>query len=116
LADFGSPPPLSSDADLKSRALDLVSNSGVDLGEVLPASDLDRIARASRDGSAARRSAVLDAEPGAVGRIARHIKRHTDAQELAGRFRARPDLAKSEDKGEGSDLVRAYLLIDAALA
>ena len=34
----------------------------------------------------------------------------------SGVSRARPDLAKSEKKGEGSDLVRAYLLIDAALA
>jgi len=38
-----------------------------------------------------------------------------DAHTLATQFRSRPDLAKSEKKGEGSDLVRAYLLIDAAL-
>lgn len=116
LADFSSPPPLDPDADMKSRALDLMDKAGVNLGDVLPAIDLDRIARASRDGAAARRGAVLDAAPGAVSRIARHLKRNEDAHDLAIRFRARPDLAKSGDKDQGSDLVRAYLLIDAALA
>ncbi len=115
LADFRSPPPVNAPIDLKSRALDLVADAGVDLGDVLPASDLDRIARASRDGAAARRGAVIDAAPGAVNRIARHLNRSAEAQEAASKFRARPDLAKS-DKSEGSELVRAYLLIDAALA
>ena len=115
LADFGSTP-ANPDAELKTRAIDLVTNSGVDLSDVLQPSDLERIARSSRDGASARRRAVLDAAPGAVGRIARHVKRNTNAQELASQFRARPDLAKSDNKGEGSDLVRAYLLIDAALA
>ena len=49
-------------------------------------------------------------------RLSRHLKRSTDAHLTAQAFRARPDLAKSERKGEGSELVRAYLLIDAALA
>ncbi len=115
LADFGTTP-ANPDAELKTRAIDLVTNSGVDLSDVLQPSDLERIARSSRDGASARRRAVLDAAPGAVGRIARHVKRNTNAQELASQFRARPDLAKSDNKGEGSDLVRAYLLIDAALA
>ena len=52
---------------------------------------------------------------GPVSRVARHINRSAEAQEVANRFRARPDLARSSDKDEGSDLVRAYLLIDAAL-
>lgn len=111
LASFGSP-----DDDLKAGAINLVINSGVDIEDVLQPIDLERIARSSRDGANARRRAVLDAAPGAVGRIARHVRRSSSAQELASQFRSRPDLAKSEKKGEGSELVRAYLLIDAALA
>ena len=65
--------------------------------------------------TAARRRAVADAAPAAVGRIARYVKRNADAHMVAAEFRARPDLAKSDRKGEGKDLVRAYLLIDAAL-
>ena len=49
-------------------------------------------------------------------RIARHVQRNEHARGLAMQFRARPDLAKSENKSESGDLVRAYLLIDAALA
>lgn len=116
LADFRSPHRALSDAALKSGAIELVTDCGVDLSAVLPEDDLDRIARASRNGASARRGAVTDAAPGAVSRIARHVKRNADAQDLASRFRARPDLAKSDNKGQGSDLVRAYLLIDAALA
>lgn len=115
LVDFKAAPS-NPDAELKARAIDLVTNSGVDLEDVLQPSDLERIARSSRDGASARRRAVLDAAPGAVGRIARHVKRNAAAQEWAMQFRSRPDLAKSEKKGEGSELVRAYLLIDAALA
>ena len=59
---------------------------------------------------------MTDAAPGAVNRVARHIKRDAAARTIASEFRARPDLAKSDKKGEASDLVRAYLLIDAALA
>lgn len=111
LVNFGSP-----DEELKAGAINLVINCGVDIDEVLQPVDLERIARSSREGANARRRAVLDAAPGAVGRIARHVRRNTTAQELAAQFRSRPDLAKSEKKGEGPDLVRAYLLIDAALA
>lgn len=111
LAEVGNP-----DDALKAHAINLVINSGVDIEDVLAPVDLERIARSSREGASARRRAVVDAAPGAVGRIARHVKRSTSAQDLASQFRARPDLAKSEKKGEGSDLVRAYLLIDAALA
>jgi hypothetical protein len=115
LVDFGGAAH-SPDADLKMGAVNLVTNAGVDLDDVLQPADLERIARSSREGASSRRRAVLDAAPGAVGRIARHVKRNSDAQSLATQFRARPDLAKSDKKGEGSDLVRAYLLIDAALA
>jgi hypothetical protein len=59
---------------------------------------------------------VENVAPVAVSRIARQLNRDLDARALAAEFRARPDLAKSDNKGEGSDLVRAYLLIDAALA
>lgn len=117
LADFGAPAnEIDPDTELKTGAVDLVTNAGVDLDDVLQAADLERIARCSRDGATARRRAVIDAAPGAVTRLARHLKRSTDAHMTAQAFRARPDLAKSERKGEGSELVRAYLLIDAALA
>lgn len=104
------------DASLKTEALDLVTDAGVDLDDVLRASDLERIARHSRDGASARRRAVEDAAPGAITRIARYLNRNEKAHLVANEFRARPDLAKSEHKGESGDLVRAYLLIDAALA
>ncbi|MBC7769741.1 MAG: hypothetical protein H7124_13250 [Phycisphaerales bacterium] len=111
LASFGN-----ADDELKAGAINLVINSGVDIDDVLQPVDLERIARSSREGASARRRAVVDAAPGAVVRIARHVKRNMTAQELASQFRARPDLAKSDKKNEGPDLVRAYLLIDAALA
>lgn len=117
LADFGRDEPVvDTDANLKGGALDLVIDSGVDLDDVLNASDLERIARCSRDGASARRRAVIDAAPGAVTRISRYMKRNTNAHDTAAQFRSRPDLAKSEKKSESGDLVRAYLLIDAALA
>lgn len=116
LADFGTPERKNPDDALKTNVVDLVFKAGVDLDDVLHAGDLERIARCSREGATARRRAVIDAAPGAVTRISRHVKRNGDAHTLATQFRSRPDLAKSEKKGEGSDLVRAYLLIDAALA
>jgi hypothetical protein len=117
LADFGrNEKVVDTDRQIKTRAIDLVTNAGVDLDDVLAAADLERIARCSRDGASARRRAVIDAAPGAVTRIVRHMKRNADAHDTAITFRSRPDLAKSENKEEGSDLVRAYLLIDAALA
>jgi hypothetical protein len=117
LADFGrSQKVVDTDGQIKAGAIDLVTNSGVDLDEVLDAADLERIARCSREGASARRRAVIDAAPGAVTRIVRHMKRNVDSHDTAIAFRSRPDLAKRENKTEGSDLVRAYLLIDAALA
>lgn len=116
LADFGHKAPVNTDAQVQSGALDLVTNAGVDLSDILDAADLDRIARCSREGASARRRAVIDAAPGAVTRIVRHMKRDADAHNVAVAYRSRPDLAKSEKKGEGAELVRAYLLIDAALA
>ncbi|MCX7357394.1 MAG: hypothetical protein NT015_04515 [Alphaproteobacteria bacterium] len=117
LADFGRDEPVvDTDGQTKKAAVDLVTNAGVGLDDVLAAGDLERIARCSRDGASARRRAVIDAAPGAVTRIVRHMKRNADAHDTAITFRSRPDLAKSENKEEGSDLVRAYLLIDAALA
>lgn len=111
LADFGAPDP---DAALKSDAIELVNDAGVDLTTTLNAQALETVANRSRMGPVARRRAVAEAAPVAVSRIARHLKRNPDAKTVAGAFRARPDLAKAEEKG--SDLVRAYLLIDAALA
>ncbi|MES1198936.1 MAG: hypothetical protein ABUS48_03045 [Pseudomonadota bacterium] len=115
LVDFGTPR-RDPDTTLKTDALNLCRDAGVDLDGSLNASDLDHIAQSSRLGAVARRRAVTDAAPAAVNRIARQIKRDNDAKIVASEFRARPDLAKSDKKGEASDLVRAYLLIDAALA
>jgi hypothetical protein len=103
------------DADLKQAALDLIAAAGINVSQTLTVSDLDAIARASRNGAVARRVAVVDAAPLAINRLLKHLKRNTEGQNVAGAFRARPDLAKSEQKGEASDLVCAYLLIDAAL-
>jgi hypothetical protein len=116
LVDFGREAPKTIDAALKVGALDLVSDAGVDLDDVLAPSALERIAISSRNGATARRRTVSELAPAAVSRVARHVQRNEHALELARQFRSRPDLAKSEKKGEGSDLVRAYLLIDAALA
>lgn len=116
LADFGRREPVNTDAQIQAGVIDMVTNAGVDLSDVLEASDLERIARCSRDGASARRRAVIDAAPGAVTRIVRHMKRNADAHDTGVAYRSRPDLTKSEKKGEGSELVRAYLLIDAALA
>jgi hypothetical protein len=113
LVDFGS---ANAETKLKMSAIDLVLNAGVDLDAVLNPSELEQIAQSSRNGAAARRRTVTDFAPGAVTRIVRHVKRTDGAHAVAAQFRSRPDLAKSESKREASDLVRAYLLIDAALA
>jgi hypothetical protein len=115
LVDFGTPEK-TPDSVLQADAIDIVLAAGVNLDLALAPSDLEAIARNSRNGAAARRQAVTDAAPAAVSRVARHIKRHTAAQKIASDFRARPDLAKSANKAEGANLVCAYLLIDAALA
>jgi hypothetical protein len=107
-------PARSSDSLLVERVHELIADSGVLLAETLTARDLESVAVASRQGAQARRRAVLDAAPIATTRIARHIRRDAEAKELAQSFRARPDLAKS-DHGNG-EIIRAYLLVDAALA
>ena len=104
----------SPDIRLIGCVYDLIADAGVLLTETLTTKDLDNVAMASRQGAQARRRAVLDAAPIASTRIARHIRRDTEAKDVAMGFRARPDLAKA-DKGNG-ELIRAYLLIDAALA
>ncbi|MFT3729594.1 MAG: hypothetical protein QM759_17360 [Terricaulis sp.] len=114
LIDFGAP--VDTDTKIKTGAIDLVLSAGVDLDDILSASELEQIAHSSRNGAAARRRTVTDFAPSAVTRIVRHVKRNDDARSVATSFRTRPDLAKSENKREASDLVRAYLLIDAALA
>ncbi len=115
LVEFGSPR-RDADAGLKYAALDLVAASGVDLDAVLAAAELDAIAQSSRHGAAARRRSVALQAPRAVSRIACHVEKNRAAHQLAAQFRARPDLAKSTNKGEDCELMRAYLLIDAALA
>ncbi len=113
LADFGAPAN-DPDAVLKSQAMELITSVGVELDETLDAAALEQIAHRSRMGALARRRAVTEAAPVAVSRIARHVKRNQAARIVANDFRSRPDLAKSEETS--SDLVRAFLLIDAALA
>lgn len=114
LATFTPREERSVDAILKEDAIDLLAEAGVDIDDVLGANALVRIAQSSRRGAAARREAVMEAAPVAVNRIARHVKRHPGARAVAKAFRARPDLAKGE-KSEGA-IVRAFLLIDAAMA
>lgn len=97
------------DSMLKDDALELVTEAGVDLDDVLSARALAQVAQSSRHGAQARREAVATAAPIAVNRIARHVKRHSGARAVASAFRSRPDLAKADS------VVRAYLLIDAAL-
>jgi hypothetical protein len=113
LVDFG---PVNAETKLRMAAIDLVLDAGVDLDAVLSPGELEQVAQSSRNGAVARRRTVTDLAPSAVTRIVRHVKRNGDAHTLAAQFRSRPDLAKSESKREASDLVRAYLLIDAALA
>ena len=116
LADFGATAPQRDpDAELKNGAIELIVASGVDIDQVLGASELERIAQRSRHGLEARRRAVYDAAPTAVNRIARHLKRLPEARKTAAAFHARPDLAKSDKHGEGPDMVKAYLLLDAVL-
>ncbi|MDX2239000.1 MAG: hypothetical protein NW203_15665 [Hyphomonadaceae bacterium] len=107
-------PQQSSDDALIADALDVIAAAGVRIEDALLPADLDRIARCARDGASARRRAVLDAAPGAVQRIARHLRHDREALRAATAFRVRPDLAKG-DRGDSSDAVCAYLLIDAAL-
>lgn len=114
LVEFGSTRANADDV-LKADAVDVVLAAGVDLGRTLAPADLEAIAQRSRKGAAARRLAVSEAAPAAVSRLSRHITRHGVARDIANDFRARPALTQSEDKRQASDLVRAYLLIDAAL-
>jgi hypothetical protein len=103
------------DTQLKQDVLDLVAAAGIDINAILSAADLEHVAQSSRHGAAARRQAVIDCAPVSVNRILRHVKRNAAASETAAQFRARPDLTRGQRKGEASELVRAYLLIDAAL-
>lgn len=115
LADFGAPPKRDPDATLKAGAIDAIVAAGVDFELALGHQELERIANRSRHGAEARRRAVYDAAPTAVNRIARHLARNANAKQAALAFHARPDLAKNDRAGE-SDMVRAYLLLDAVLA
>ena len=106
--------PRDPDAQLKSSVLGLMSAAGVDMDTVFTSIELDHIAQRSRHGAVARREAVVDYAPVAVNRILRQMKRDPAANDIAEAFRARPDLATNKTSGS-SELVRAYLLIDAAL-
>jgi hypothetical protein len=104
------------DARLVADIMDLCHEAGVKPEEWIGSADLERIAGRARYGAAARRRAVNEAAPGAVQRISRHLRRHAEAKDLAAAFRARPDLAKVNRRGENAEVVCAYLLIDTALA
>ncbi|MBI1251830.1 MAG: hypothetical protein GC189_10190 [Alphaproteobacteria bacterium] len=103
------------DEQLICDAFDMIAQAGVRLGGAFAPADLNRIARKSREGAAARRRAVCDAAPGAVQRIAAHMRYDREAARIGAAFRARPDLAKRE-RGEDTDVLSAFLLIDAATA
>jgi len=107
----------SADAKLVQHAFDVIADAGVLIENAFVARDLDAIAHASRQGATARRRAVNDAAGIAVTRIARFLRRDGAARETAIAFRSRPDLAKADraQGGKSPHLVRAYLLIDAAL-
>lgn len=109
--------PAAVDQKLVQHAFDLIADAGVLIENAFVARDLDAIAHASRQGAAARRRAVNDAAGIAVTRIARFLRRDAAAREAALAFRGRPDLAKADraQGGKATHLVRAYLLIDAAL-
>lgn len=109
--------PAAADQKLVQHAFDLIADAGVLIENAFVARDLDAIAHASRQGAAARRRAVNDAAGIAVTRVARFLRRDGAAREIAIAFRARPDLAKADraQGGKSTHLVRAYLLIDAAL-
>jgi hypothetical protein len=104
------------DTTLVADIMGLCAEAGVTPGEQLTTADLERIAARARFGAASRRRAVNEAAPGAVQRLTRHLRRHPEAKDLAGAFRARPDLAKVNRRGDNADVVCAYLLIETALA
>jgi hypothetical protein len=108
--------PEDQDAALIAQAFQACFAANVRPQETLSGQDLERIAARARYGATARRRAVNDAAGAAVQRLARHLKRSAQARAVANDFRARPDLAKVSRKGENTDVVCAYLLIDAALA
>lgn len=105
----------SADQRLVQDVYDLVADAGVLLEDTLQGRDLESVAAASRQGAVARRRAVLDAEGIAVTRLARFIRRDQGAKDIAQAFRGRPDLAKADRATGGSNVIRAYLLVDAAL-
>ena len=105
-------------ADILADAYAIIAAARIELADILTDEDLDEIAAASRQGPAARRRAVLDCAPVPVTQMARHLRRDAAARELAVAFRARPDLARTQRTPDGaaSNSLRAYLLVDAALA
>ncbi|MGE0044645.1 MAG: hypothetical protein AB7T08_02695, partial [Hyphomonadaceae bacterium] len=109
-------PKVDANRAIVDAAFDVIADAGVLLEETLNARDLDEVAAASRNGAQARRRSVLDCAPVAVTRIARFVRRDQSAKDAACAFRARPDLAKADRASGRQDVIRAYLLIDAALA
>jgi hypothetical protein len=95
------------------RALSVLAQAGIAVNAVFKPQDLDHIASRARAGAAARRNAVHSANPNAVDRLRRHLKRDTDAQRAAQEFRAKPHLATD---GRDPSLLVAYLLLDTASA
>jgi hypothetical protein len=103
------------DAALVQSALEVCSVAGIRLSEALGPEDMERIASRARFGASARRRAVSEAAPASVQRLNRHLRRTAQAKTVAMEFRARPELAKVNRRGQNADVIVAYLMLDAAL-
>lgn len=103
----------------RPAAIDMLDTMGIDPVAEIDDRDLTAISRRARLGASARRRAVCDCAPGAVARITYVIDRDAQVKRAAAAFHRDPGFdaaAPIESWEAGSDVVRAYLLLDAALA
>lgn len=103
----------------RPAAIEMLSTMGVSPADALDDQDIAAIARRARLGAAARRRAVMDCAPAAVARIERILERDVQVKRVAAAFHRDPGFdagAPLEAWAAGDDVVRAYLLLDAALA
>ncbi len=99
--------------------VNIVDEAGLELAEVFDMNALDRIAQRARNGTQARRRAVRDAAPNAVGRLADYLSADQHARAAANEFLRSEGSRVSELLGRGrasmsADATRVFLLIDAA--
>jgi hypothetical protein len=103
----------------KPAAIGMLDTMGIDPAVEIDESDLAAISRRARLGASARRRAVCDCAPGAVARITYVIERDAQVKRAAAAFHRDPGFdaaAPIETWESGTDVIRAYLLLDAALA